>query len=287
MLRILGVMMVASVALTTASTGTATARGAEADVTVEVSAPRNILPRGGWTLVDANVRNLGTVAAENVRFTFTLPPHLQVHGTETSSEWNCESQGGTATCQHIGPLRPGATPFHFRFSAGVSYEAPIGTSVTATASVTTSTPESVTGNNRSEKSIRFVGKGVVKGRIWHDLNANGVREHGEPTINSIGISFRAVDDEDLEGFSNSTDGTYWEDMAAKRFRAEVQLFKSSWRFTTPDVGDDTTDSDIMPTTEDAWYRNGKSEIFTVEPGVDRVLDVGVIAVPKPEAPHTR
>ncbi|SDM34856.1 SdrD B-like domain-containing protein [Allokutzneria albata] len=274
-------MMITSVALTTALAGTATARGADADVTIEVSAARNILPPGGWTSVEANVRNLGTVAADNVRFTFALPQYLQVISTETSSEWNCESQGATATCQHIGPLRPGATPFHFRFTAGVSYDAPIGSSVIATASVTTSSAESVTGNNRSEKSIRFVGKGVVKGQIWHDLNANGVRDPGEPTINSIGVSFRSVDDEDLEGFSNSVDGTYWEDLAAKRFQAEVHLSKSSWRFTTPDVGSDTTDSDIVPTTEDAWYRYGKSEIFTVEAGVNRVLDVGVVAVPKP------
>ncbi|MCP3805025.1 hypothetical protein NLX83_37740 [Allokutzneria sp. A3M-2-11 16] len=273
------VVMIMSLAL--ATTGTAVAQEAEADVTIEVSAPRNILAPGGGTSVAANVRNIGAVAAENVRFTFALPQHLEVNSTETSSEWNCERQGATATCLHIGPLRPGATPFHFRFSAGVSYQAPIGTSVSATASVTTSSPESITGNNRSEKSIRFVGTGVVKGRIWHDLNANGVREQGEPTVNSIGLSLRSVDDEDLDGFSNTVDGTYWEELAAKRFQAEVQLSKSSWKFTTPNAGGDAVDSDIVPTTEDFWHRNGQSEIFMVEPGAHRVLDVGVIAVPKP------
>ncbi|MBN6034091.1 SdrD B-like domain-containing protein [Amycolatopsis sp. 195334CR] len=279
--RVAGVLLVTSLALTSALTATATAQETEADVAVEVSAPRNILPPGGWTSVYTHVRNVGTAPANDVQFTITLPPQLQVSSTETSSEWDCESQGGTATCEHVGPLEPGATPFHFRFSAGVPYDAPIGTTVTATASVSTTSPESNTTDNHSEKSIRFVGKGVVEGRIWHDLNANGVREPGEPPVDSIGISFRALDDEDFDGFSNTFQGEYWEELAAKRFQAHVSLYKDSWRFTTPNVGDETTDSDFVPTTENTWYRDGTSQIFTVEAGARHVLDLGVVAVPNP------
>ncbi|WP_461120553.1 SdrD B-like domain-containing protein [Saccharothrix stipae] len=278
--RVTGVLVIACTAAATALAGTATAQEAEADVTVEVSAPRNILPPGGWTSVYTRVRNVGTAPAEDVRFTVTLPSELQVFGTETSSEWDCESPApGTATCEHVGPLQPGATPFHFRFSAGVAYQAPIGTSVIATASVTTGSPESVTTNNESARSFTFVGKGVVKGRIWHDLNANGVREPNEPPVDSIGISFRALDDEDSAGFSNTSQGQYRLDLAAKRFQAHVSLSKNSWRLTTPNVGNDTADSDIVPTTEDAWYRHGSSEVFTVEAGAEHVVDVGVVAVP--------
>lgn len=277
--RAIGVVVIACTVSTAVPAGSAVAQQGEADVVVEVSAPRNILPAGGWTSIYTHVRNIGTAAADNVRFTTTLPPQLRVLGMDTSSEWDCDfSTPGTATCEHVGPLEPGVNPHYLRFTADAGFQPPVGASVTATASVTTTSPESVTDNNHSGAQIRFVGTGAVTGRIWHDLDADGVREPHEPLVDSIGITFRALDDEDWTGFSNTANGEYWLDLAAKRFQAHVDVSTGSWRFTTPDIGGDATDSDIIPITEDTRNRHGASEIFTVEAGAQRVLDVGVVAV---------
>ncbi|MEV6900525.1 hypothetical protein [Amycolatopsis sp. NPDC051372] len=61
----------------------------QADVVVDVSAARHILPDGGWTSVYVQVRNAGTAVASGVRFSVTLPPELQETGSMTTNQWDC------------------------------------------------------------------------------------------------------------------------------------------------------------------------------------------------------
>lgn len=264
--------------LTTAGAGVASAEAApQADVQISVNAPRHILPSGGWTSVSAEVRNLGDAPASDVEFTLTLPPELQITGSTTSSEWDCAFAGQVSTCTHVGDVAPGATPYPLTLTAGVTGAA-AGDELAATATVSTSSPESTTSNNTAERPFTIVGKGTVRGSFWNDLNADGVRQPGEPSVDPGSISIRAIDDEDDYGSANTHNGTFSYQVPAKRYRAEVRVWPDEWTYTTPNVGDDTTDSDFTEITENGWYRTAVTDSFTVAPDGTITVDVGLIAV---------
>jgi len=251
------------------------------DLRVEVSAPRHLLPVDGWSSVSTTVRNVGTAPASNVRLTIVLPPELRDSGMSTSSEWDCTSPPQwprVLTCDHVGDLAAGATPYPVTLTVYPN-EATVGQTVDAAADVTTSSKDSDLSNNSAAGAITFVGKGVINGRFWNDLNANGIRETGEPGISSAGISFRSVDDEDQYGLSNTFDGTFRFDVPAKTYYAEVMVSRSQWSFTTPDVGDDTTDSDLAQISENTYYRIARSAEFVATVDGTVTVDVGLVAVP--------
>lgn len=251
------------------------------DLRVEVSAPRNVLPVDGWSTVTTTVTNAGTAPAANVRLTITFPDELHSSGWSTSSEWDCTSEPGwplILTCDHVGELAAGATPYPVYVSA-YGHEATAGQVVTVVAEVTTPSTDVNPADNSATGAITFVGQGVIDGRFWNDLNANGVREAGEPAITSAGVSFWSVDDEDQYGLSNTHDGSFYFTVPAKKYYAEVQVRRSQWSFTTPNVGDDTTDSDVTQVSEDGYYRTARSPEFTVPVGDTTTVDIGLVAVP--------
>lgn len=51
-----------------------------------------------------------------------------------------------------------------------------------------------------------------------------------------------------------------------------------YRYTTPDVGDDATDSDIYLVGGDPYFQLGQSREFDLAYGSEVVLDVGLIKV---------
>lgn len=259
---------------------TASADEGVADIAVEVTAARNILPTDGWSTVTTTVRNVGSAPAENVTFTTTLPPELRSSGTSTSSEWKCDHGIGTVTCTRETPLAPGEAAYPFHFST-YAQGATVGQTVAPRAEAGTTSPEIALDNNRSAKDIRFVGKGVIKGNFWHDLDADGVREDGEPLVEGPGISFWSVDDEDHYGFANTHRGEYSFQVPAKRYVTRMEVWASEWKFTTPNVGDDRFDSDVIPTKQGPWTNEATTDPFLVEQGGTVVIDVGLVAVQMP------
>jgi hypothetical protein len=249
------------------------------DVQVAVTAARHILPTDGWSSVDTTVRNTGDAPASNVRVTITLPAELRYSQLSSSSEWDCTTTGWTnVICDHLGDLAPDTSaPYPITLSA-YPYQATAGHSVTVSAEVTTSSTDADLSNNSASCAITFVANGVINGRIWNDLNANGIREDNEPLLTSVGISFWSVDDEDLYGASNTFDGTFRFTVPAKKYYAEVTVPKSQWRFTQANVGDDATDSDISPYQETTNNRYGRSAEFTVSANGTTTVDVGLVAV---------
>lgn len=251
------------------------------DLRVDVSAPRHLLPVDGWSTVSTTVTNTGAAPAADVRLTITFPDQLHSSGWSTSSEWDCASAPGwpmILTCDHVGEIAAGATPYPVTVSA-YGHEATVGQAVDVVAEATTSSTDANPADNTGHRAITFLGTGVIDGRFWHDLNANGVREAGEPAITSTGVSFWSVDDEDQYGSSNTHDGSFYHQVPSKRYYAEVQVWRSQWRFTTPDVGADTTDSDVTQVSENSYYRTARSPEFTVPAGERVTVDIGLVAVP--------
>lgn len=248
------------------------------DLQVELSAPRNILPAVfGWTYVSATVSNIGGAPASNARLTITLPSQLRISSLTSTEEWPCTLQWPSVlTCEHVGDFAAGATSFPVSFSAD-TYEAVPDQTAEVTAEATTSSRERDLSNNTASAAIAFVGKGVINGNIWNDLNANGVREAGEPSVSVTQLVFRSVDDEDQYG-SSYPDAAFYFEVPAKKYYAEAQVLRSQWRFTTPDAGDDTTDSDVTQVSDDGFYRTARSAEFVVAADGTVTIDVGLVAV---------
>jgi len=251
------------------------------NVRVEINAPRHILPVDfGGTAIRTVVRNTGTAPAADVRVVISIPFELQVSSWSTSDEWDCSAPPvvpTVLTCDHVGDLAAGAEAYEVGVSAHTR-EAKVGQTVSPRAEVTTSSADSDSADNAASVPVSFVGTGVVKGRIWHDTNANGIQDAGEPDGGSIGIGIHSLDDDDLYGYANTSEGSYWVQAPAKRYYADVQVWLADWRLTTPNAGtDDTVDSDVTATHSSGGYQHGRTAEFVVTADGETSIDVGVVA----------
>ncbi|GIG85213.1 hypothetical protein [Plantactinospora endophytica] len=247
-----------------------------ADVTVTFEAARNILPTDGWSSVSAVVRNAGPVPARGARVTLTMPAPFENYGLSTSSDWDCVHTYPAVSfdCRYLRELAPGAKAEAARITPQLR-GATVGQRLTGRA--TASTPrETNTGNNADEQVFQVVGNGLIEGVFWHDVDADGVREAGEPIVDPVHYVARSVDDEDRYGWSNNF-GPYRIQVPAKRYSVEVELSTQRWRFTRPNVGSDATDSDLVPYSETTYYQYGRFGPFTVDVNRPTVIDVGLVA----------
>ncbi|GAB1694280.1 hypothetical protein [Krasilnikovia sp. M28-CT-15] len=262
------------------ATGSASADTDVANVVVEVSAARNILSTSGWSGLAVQVRNTGTAPAESVTLTFTKPASLHTNSFQSISDWNCVSATIT-TCTHAGPFAAGASDRVVYDTVQVD-GAPEGSTLEVSASATTTTPESSTADNAASQLIRIVPTGLIAGHLWNDLNADGIRQANEPP-SGTGVSIRSQDDEDAYGFSNSVGLDYRETVVSKHYQVTSTLARFSWRLTTPNVGSDDTDSDLVPVSENAFSQTGASPVFEVTQSAPGAVDVGVVASFRPAA----
>ncbi|MCY1141651.1 hypothetical protein OWR29_26950 [Actinoplanes sp. Pm04-4] len=261
-------------------TGPASAAADTANVVVEVQAQRNILPAGGWSSIDVLIRNDGALPAAGVSVTLTLPAGLRVSGSESTSDWECDWGSPVMTCTHIGDFAPGESKRAIARTVGVEGIS-AGSTLVVGATATTTTPESSTSDNAATKAIRVVATGELRGAVFNDLNADGIRQAGEPAATDVGLSIRSQDDEDGYGFSNSCNGTYRYDVPTKRYQISSTLIRNNWRFTKPNVGSDATDSDLRMISETQYEQNGESPVFVVTAATPTVVDLGVVAAYRP------
>ncbi|MET0236239.1 MAG: hypothetical protein ABW224_16455 [Kibdelosporangium sp.] len=255
----------------------------QADVRVDVSVPRHILPRDGWSRVTTSVSNTGEAPASNVRLVTTLPENLHSSGWSTSSLWDCSSPNGwpmVLTCDLVEDLAPGTTSPEV-FINVYPYQASPGDVISVDAVVTTSSLESDTSDNKAAGRLTIVGKGAIVGQVWLDRNANGVREPGEPGASGygpVGVTFMSVDDEDRYGYANSENFPYYQSVPAKKFVAYATVQRSELAFTIPNVGDDAIDSDVELVSENRYELTARSAEFVVPENGTVTIDVGVVPV---------
>ncbi|MGC4745207.1 hypothetical protein ACLQ28_06035 [Micromonospora sp. DT201] len=153
--------------------------------------------------------------------------------------------------------------------------------LTFTATASASTPESSLENNTATGSVTYVAEGVITGHAWIDTDRDGQRDAGEPNAyGKIGkIEFVLEGTEpgwDVpRGYINDRDGTYLTRLKPGRYVANVYLQDGvPYSFTTPDVGDDVTDSDIVGSTG-GYYNRGWSAVVEVTDAGETVVDIGL------------
>lgn len=268
--------LLAGLAGTTVTTGPASANADAANLIVEVVAERNILSTSGWSSVDVQIRNEGTVPAAGVTVALTLPPGLRPWGAESTSDWECDWASPVMTCTHVGDFAPGEAKRAMARTVSVEGPQP-GAVLEASAAATSTTPETSTSDNVRSRLIRIVESADIKGKLFNDLNADGVRQAGEPAATDVGMSISSQDDEDGYGFSNNHNGTYQYSVPTKRYKITTTLIRNNWRFTRPDVGSDDTDSDLRLITDSKYSQVGETPVFSVP----AVVDLGVVAAYRP------
>lgn len=110
--------------------------------------------------------------------------------------------------------------------------------------------------------------GSIGDTVWHDLNANGVQDAGEPGIADITVSL-LVDGGVIAITTTDGSGNYLFEGLGEGDYVVGFAIPDPWVATTPDAGDDATDSDIDPA--------GKAPAVTLGVGEDNLtVDAGLV-----------
>ncbi len=156
---------------------------------------------GSYQLVVTNVGAGPTVGPITV--VDTLPGAFVSAG---GAGWTCTNSGSTVTCQHPGPLGPGQSLPPITVTMQVPFGVP---GVSNCASVETAQDMNAQNNRDCVKSEVMPPKpGAICGVKFNDLNGNGVRDTGEPTM--AGWTIQLVDGANnvVATVVTGADGTY-------------------------------------------------------------------------------
>jgi hypothetical protein len=235
--------------------------------------------------VYVEVDNVGGSPAENVKVRVPLAPTVQMASLDPEfTGWTCAVVDETAD-RAVECAREGAydiaQPYNrlrLRMTAGPG--TPDGP-LTFTAAASTTTTEETTENNTAQGSTNYVTEGVMTGHAWIDTNRNGQRDADEPNaygkIGKIEFVLEGTQPgwDVPRGYLNDRDGSYFTRLKPGRYVANVYLQDGvPYGFTTPDVGDDATDSDIVGSTG-GYYNRGWSAVVEVKDAGETVVDIGL------------
>ncbi len=119
--------------------------------------------------------------------------------------------------------------------------------------------------------------------VWHDLNRDGIQDAGEPGIEGVTINVWETDAAGNIPMGSSptvvttdANGQWTLDVTPGSYRTNVIVPTGFIGFTTQDVGDDATDSDIITTGGQFAF----SPVYTVAAGeTDLTIDAGLVTEP--------
>ena len=128
--------------------------------------------------------------------------------------------------------------------------------------------------------------GTIQGRVWNDLNRNGVQDAGEPGAAGVTVGYQQIIDGRPELFyakaTTGNDGVYAiVNLPAGEYRAVANTV--DWLFTTASAGEDRArDSDFAGYIDNpapGVQQWAETSNVTVEAGGTVVLDAGVMKRP--------
>ncbi|SCL16818.1 hypothetical protein GA0070624_1133 [Micromonospora rhizosphaerae] len=229
--------------------------------------------------------NIGGSPAENVKVRVPLAPTVQMASLDPEFPgWTCAVVDETAD-RAVECAREGAydisQPYNrlrLRMTAGPG--TPDGP-LTFTATASTTSTEETTENNTAQGSTVYVAEGIMTGHAWIDTDRDGQRDADEPgAYGKIGrIEFVLEGTRpswDVPTASLNENGIYSTRLKPGRYVANVYLQDGvPYSFTTPDVGDDATDSDIVGSTG-GYYNRGWSAVVEVKDAEQTFVDIGLV-----------
>lgn len=234
--------------------------------------------------VHVQMDNVGGSPAENVKVRLPLPPTVHMASLDPQFPgWTCKLVDETADraveCAREGSYDITQPYNELRLQMTAGPGTPDGP-LTFTATASTTSTEETTENNTAQGSTVYVAEGVMTGHGWIDTDRDGQRDADEPNAYGRIGKIEFV----LEGTTASwdvpralldADGTYSIRLKPGRYVAYVYLQDYvPYTFTTPDVGDDATDSDVIDSTG-GYYNHGWSAVVEVKDADQSVVDIGL------------
>jgi hypothetical protein len=235
--------------------------------------------------VSAYVWTEGGSPSEDVVVRLPLPPTVEFLSVDAGDPaWACRLE--ETTDRFVECTRDhwdiGTDGLNVRVKLRAQPGTPAGP-LTFTATASAGTPESSTENNTASDTVTYIAEGAVTGRVWLDLDRDGQRDAGEPMAFDKIVGLSVVPETgslpwDWQGiYTNTVSGTYWGGrLKPGRYTVKVILPNASTtQFTTPDLGDDATDSDIVSYVG-GYYPYGLSALVEVRDGAETQVDVGIL-----------
>src|SRR5215475_627716 len=252
--------------------------------------PQQVLA-GDQVTIWMQVDNIGGSPADNVTVRLPLPDTVQpVSSAGSGADWTCavtqDAGGGQRVWECVHPrYEPnGLEPVSpIELVATVNAGTPDGP-LTLRATVSTDSPEQSTDNNTAEGTTTYQAQGFISGRVWLDSDRDGQRDPGEPAVTSGGDGVRLLQflTEGATGPSWDTpatytagDGSYLQRLTPGRYFVEVTV-AVAFDFTTPNVGDEATDSDVTFKTRLSDGVMADSAVVDVIDGQHTTVDIGLV-----------
>jgi uncharacterized repeat protein (TIGR01451 family) len=251
--------------------------------------PQRVLA-GDEVTIWIHVDNIGGSPADNVTVRLPLPDTVQpVSSAGSGADWTCtvtQDTGGQRVWECVHPrYEPGGLELvsPIELAATVNAGTPDGL-LTFTATVSTDSPEQSTDNNTAEGTTTYQAQGFISGRVWLDADRDGQRDPDEPAVTSGGDGVRRLLflTEGATGPSWDTpagytggDGSYLQRLTPGRYFVEVTV-ALAFDFTTPNVGDEATDSDVTLETRLSDGVVAESAVVDVVDGRHTTVDIGLV-----------
>ncbi|MEU4424294.1 hypothetical protein AB0F81_27045 [Actinoplanes sp. NPDC024001] len=227
--------------------------------------------------------NAGGSPAENVKVRVPLPPTVRVVSLHPeSADWTCTTAERAVECARDSAYDVAQLYNRLRMRLVAVAGTPDGP-LDFTATVATTSPEENTGNNSAQGGTVYFAEGTMSGHAWLDNDRDGQRDAGEPSAYGKVGKIEFV----LEGTEPTWDvprgyvdesGVYSTRLKPGRYVANVYLMDGiPYEFTTPDAGDDATDSDVVGSVG-GYYNRGWSAVVEVTDAGDTVVDIGLAPV---------
>jgi Domain of unknown function DUF11 len=279
------VLVVSGMAAALVPVGPAAARPRRADLAITgmVAGPAQVL-MGEIVGIGVTVANVGTRVADSVTVHVTLPATLQPPSPGgLGFPWSCDALEPGWRCVH-GPLAPGQVADELQVHGKVVGGAP-GDVLSVTAEASTTSRELSTANNTGQASVQLITPGTIRGTAWIDADRDGQREPGEPAAPGFGLWEVRVLTEDGSGeilpVEVDAGGHYSLVVKPNRYLVEVTInvFALAWDFTTPNAGDEATDSDVVPVFADEFSAIAQSHVFEMASASETVIDIGLTEEP--------
>jgi uncharacterized repeat protein (TIGR01451 family) len=239
------------------------------------------------------VDNIGGSPADNVTVRLPLPDTVQPQSADGGGDWTCTVVHDADSGQRVWEcVTQRYEPAGLELVSPIQLVAIVGAGtpdgpLSFTATVTTDSPESSTDNNSGQATTTYLAQGSISGRVWLDQDRDGQRDPGEPAVQSgsDGIQLLQFLNEgmtspawDTPAATVNGDGTYTQRLAPGRYYVRAKV-GTALDFTTPNVGDEATDSDVTVTAR-AWDEvTAESAVVEVVDGQYTVIDIGLVPAP--------
>jgi hypothetical protein len=237
-----------------------------------------------------NVDNIGGSPADNATVRLPLPDTVQPVSADGGDDWTCTVGQDADSGQRVWDcVKPRFHPESLEFVSPIQLVATVGAgtpdgTLTFTATVRTDSPEPNTDNNTLQATTTYLAQGFISGRVWLDQDRDGQRDADEPPVASGGDGVRALrlmkeglvypawdtPVADVQG-----DGTYTQRLAPGRYFVRVEV-SPSLDYTTPNAGEEATDSDVVFTARGYYEVTAESAVVEVVDGQHTVVDVGLV-----------